>query len=44
MGRLLHLLDRIASLALNGLHTNLVESFHKQVSVFRIDDGLHGRA
>ena len=41
--RPLHFLDRRARNALDGLHANLVEPFHKQVAVFRIDDGLHGR-
>ena len=37
----LYFLDRRASLALDGLHANLVEPLHKQVAVFRVDNGLH---
>ena len=43
MCRLLYFFDSIASLALDGIHANLVEPFHKQVAVFRVDNGLHGR-
>ena len=41
-GSLLYLLNGRAGLTLDGLHTNLVELLHKEVAVFRIDDGLYG--
>ena len=44
MCRFLHLFDSRTGLALDGFHINLVETLHKQVAVFRIDNGLHGRA
>ena len=42
MGSTLYLLDRTTSLTLNGLNTYLIETFHKEVTVFGIDDGLYG--
>ena len=41
MGSLLHFLHRVARLALDGLNTNLVETLHKEVTVFGVDDSLH---
>ncbi len=41
---LLHFLDSAASLALDGLHANLVESLDKEVAVFCVDDCLDRRA
>ena len=38
---LLYLLDSRTSLALDGLNTYLVELLHKEVTVFRIDNGLN---
>ena len=41
MSGLLHLFYRITRLALDGLHINLVEFLHEEVTVFRIDNGLN---
>ena len=35
--------DILASLTLDGLHTDLVEFLHEEFTVFRIHNGLHGR-
>ena len=43
MGSLLNFFNSRTGLALDGLHANLVEAFHKQVAVFGVDDGLHRR-
>ena len=37
------LFDGLASLALDGLHANLVEFLHEELAVLRVDDGLHRR-
>ena len=41
MGRFLHFFYSRACLTLDGLHANLIEPFHKQVAILRVDNGLY---